>query len=117
MVPTRFFANTEQPISRSRSLHSPLSPTVDGKLESLLNAVQYLQEQTDQAISLGDQTNRAIGEVITRMDAFDSRIKLLESSSGSSQVESDVKSANKVPKDISVRFVLTVIIIYTIYYI
>ena len=64
--------------------------------------MQYLQEQTDQAISLGDQTNRAFGEVMTRMDAFDSRIKLLERISGSSQVESDVKSSNKVPKDISV---------------
>ena len=34
---------TEQPVSRSRSLYSPLSPTVDGNLHSLLNAMQYLQ--------------------------------------------------------------------------
>ena len=72
---------------------------VEQKLDCLLNSVSYIQDQSDQAISLGDQAARNIGDmIITHLDGIESSIRALETST----IINVPATATRVPKELSV---------------
>ena len=71
---------------------------VEQKLDCLLNSVSYIQDQSDQAISLGDQAAHNIGDIITHLDGIESRIRALETST----IINVPATATRVPKELSV---------------
>ena len=76
---------------------------VEQKLDRLINSVNYIQDQSDQAISLGDQAAHSIGDIVTHLDGFESRIQALETSTIINVPRrSATANSTRVPKELSV---------------
>lgn len=69
-------------------------------MDRIIRSVEYLQDQTDQAMYLGDSSKQAIEGLLSRMNSFDERIEDLQSTSKST--ESVPSRAARLPREVSV---------------
>ena len=78
---------------------------ISHKLDSLLSLVQYIQDQSDEAISLGDQAKHGICELVIQISGIDSRLHALETSTiynTSSTSSATSAHAARIPRELSV---------------
>ena len=77
---------------------------MEEKFDNLIRCVNYIQEQSDEAISLGDSVNRAVGEIMNRMEIVDLKIRALESSNiaNTSTTPTSSRLRSRLPREVSV---------------
>lgn len=80
------------------------SSSLEEKVENIMQSVNYIQEQSDQAISLGDSANRSIREIMSRIEAVDSKVRVLESSNiVNTLATTPTRSHSRLPREVSVN--------------
>lgn len=80
--------------------NSPRNFILEQKIDSLLNSVSYIKEQSDQSISLNDQVSHTLEVVLGRISGLESRMVSLEAS----QEEKGTSACpnRKIPRELSV---------------
>ena len=69
-----FYGTTRRTESSARLFQKQIlsqGSVMEEKFYHLIRCVNYIQEQSDEAISLGDSVNRAVGEIMNRMEVVD----------------------------------------------
>ena len=106
--PSMFYASV--PGQRERSTHdsahgSSSETQIESRLQSIVSSVNFIQEQSDEALSISDQASHCIKALVDRLGEVDSRVKALEAS-GISPSTPTSTHRNRIPRELSVSFSL-----------
>ena len=101
--PSMFYASV--PGQHERSTHdsahsSPSETQIESRLQSIVSSVNFIQEQSDEAISISNQASHCIKALVDQLGEVDSRVKALEASSTSPTST----HRNRIPRELSVSY-------------